>query len=293
MRIRPDISKQTIAESKEVALSLSGCGFLGTYHIGAAVCLYRHGKLLMQKVTRIGGASAGSLVASLLVLKPDKLPAALATFYKMATELHSLPFGALTPKYTLQDRLLEVVDAHLPEDISPAQGRLMVSLTNYQSRENELVSQFRDRKHLIETLLASCYIPVYSRGLYAPRPSIDGIEFFDGFYSNNLPDWPDIKTITISPFSGNADIAPNDPQPWRAPWTVDFGKHSIAANFRNLIRGKHALFPPSLEQLRHYYRQGYTDAYNFLRANKLTDDQLTEELLADGYSPEEIDDLKK
>ncbi|CAJ0583440.1 unnamed protein product, partial [Mesorhabditis spiculigera] len=251
MRIRPDITKHTVAASKEVALSLSGCGFLGTYHIGAAVCLFRHGKMLMSKVKRIGGASAGSLVAALLVLHPERLHKGLATFYQMAIELHSLPMGALTPKYVLQDRLLQIVDDHIPNDISPAQNRLMVSLTSYEGKQNKLISKFHDRTHLIETLLASCYIPGYS----------------------------------------NADIAPIDPAPWIYPMTFDFGKHLILANARNLVRGKHALFPPPLDQLRSYYKQGFTDAHTFLKVNKLTDVQLTDELLEDGYMPEELKHL--
>ncbi|CAJ0949868.1 unnamed protein product, partial [Mesorhabditis belari] len=286
MRIRPDVARLKIADVKEVALSLSGCGFLGTYHIGASFCLYKHGKLMMSKVTRVGGASAGALVASLLALRPESLLKGLATFYKMAHELHRLPYGALTPGYVLQKRLLEIVDEHIPEDISAAQGRLMISLTNYKTMRNELVTKFRDREHLIELLLASCYIPGYSKGFQADFPKIDGNTYFDGFYANNLPDWSDIKTITVSPFSGNADIAPNDPPPFTYPWAFDFGKHLIRANLRNLIRGKHALFPPPVDVLRQYYRQGFTDAHTFLKINHLTDVQLTEELLKDEYLSE-------
>lgn len=57
------------------ALNLSFCaaGFLGIYHLGAAKAFLRHGGALLGLLKAYAGASAGALIASLMVAAPDKL----------------------------------------------------------------------------------------------------------------------------------------------------------------------------------------------------------------------------
>lgn len=47
-------------------LSFAGCGFLGIYHIGVASCLLEKAPYLVKRATRLYGASAGALTASVL-----------------------------------------------------------------------------------------------------------------------------------------------------------------------------------------------------------------------------------
>lgn len=47
-------------------LSFAGCGFLGVYHIGVASCLLEKAPYLVKGATRLYGASAGALTASVL-----------------------------------------------------------------------------------------------------------------------------------------------------------------------------------------------------------------------------------
>lgn len=47
-------------------LSFAGCGFLGIYHIGAASCLLEKAPYLIKGATKLYGASAGALTASVL-----------------------------------------------------------------------------------------------------------------------------------------------------------------------------------------------------------------------------------
>jgi hypothetical protein len=83
---------------KEVAISCSGCGFLGTYHFGVMMCFQRNAQVrlirsvlndfspfqdLLSRVTRFAGASAGSLVATLMVLSPDSLEDGLRQMYEV------------------------------------------------------------------------------------------------------------------------------------------------------------------------------------------------------------------
>lgn len=61
------------------ALNLSFCaaGFLGIYHLGAAKAFLRHGDKLLGLLKAYAGASAGALIASLMVTAPDKLEVGL------------------------------------------------------------------------------------------------------------------------------------------------------------------------------------------------------------------------
>lgn len=54
-------------------LSFHAAGFLGIYHLGAAKAFLRHGDKLLGVLKAYAGASAGALVASLMVTAPDKL----------------------------------------------------------------------------------------------------------------------------------------------------------------------------------------------------------------------------
>jgi len=47
-------------------LSFAGCGFLGVYHIGVASCLLERAPYLIRGASKIFGASAGALTASVL-----------------------------------------------------------------------------------------------------------------------------------------------------------------------------------------------------------------------------------
>ena len=51
-----------------INLSFAGCGFLGIYHLGVALCLARHGQKLLSRVHRFAGASAGALAASAIAV---------------------------------------------------------------------------------------------------------------------------------------------------------------------------------------------------------------------------------
>lgn len=61
------------ARMKPINLSFAACGFLGIYHLGAASALCKHGGKLLKDVKAFAGASAGSLVASVLLTAPQKI----------------------------------------------------------------------------------------------------------------------------------------------------------------------------------------------------------------------------
>nr|XP_055193398.1 patatin-like phospholipase domain-containing protein 4 isoform X1 [Nyctereutes procyonoides] len=197
-----------IARMKHINLSFAACGFLGIYHLGAASALCRHGKKLLKDVKAFAGASAGSLVASVLLTAPEKLEECNEFTYKFAEEIRRQSFGAVTPGYDFMARLRSGVELILPPNAHElAHNRLHVSITNTKTRENYLVSSFSSREDLIKVLLASSFVPIYA-GL---KPvEYQGQKWVDGGLTNSLPILPVGRTVTISPFSGRLDISPQD-----------------------------------------------------------------------------------
>ncbi|KAF8383452.1 hypothetical protein PRIPAC_72594, partial [Pristionchus pacificus] len=267
MDCRPPICLIPLKQHSDLGLSLSGCGFLSVYHFGVVKCFQRNGKTLMSRLRRFSGASAGSLVSAMLVLAPDQLERSMEVMCEMADELNSLKFGALSPGFFLGERLVKIVDEFLPQDITKANHRLFISLTQHKTRENRLVSVYPTREYLITSLNASCYIPMYSMGLTAPPPELDGQGYIDGGYTNNLPDYSDLRTITVSPFCSKCDISPPDDAGF--DWKMTLGNQHMKVNLRNIVRGAQALFPPSRATLKQYHDQGYRDAFKFLLENDM------------------------
>jgi hypothetical protein len=167
----------------------------------------------------------------------------LKVLFRTADEVHSLPFGALTPGFAMGNHLKAIVIDFIPDDISIANGRLFVSMTRKRDNANCVVSNFGSKGELIQHLLASCHIPFYSAN--AEPPNINGEvgaaslfcdvderlqAYIDGSWSNNLPRFDDIRTITISPFSGEADISPRDLSMFTGTafdWTMKFANQEM------------------------------------------------------------------
>ncbi|XP_060264628.1 patatin-like phospholipase domain-containing protein 4 isoform X5 [Ovis aries] len=137
---------------KPINLSFAACGFLGIYHLGAASALCKHGGKLLKDVKAFAGASAGSLVASVLLTAPQKIEECNKFTYDFAEEIRRQPFGALTPGYDFMARLRSGVESILPANAHElAHGRLHVSITNSRTGRNCLASSFPSREDLVQS----------------------------------------------------------------------------------------------------------------------------------------------
>ncbi|XP_032141754.1 patatin-like phospholipase domain-containing protein 4 isoform X6 [Sapajus apella] len=226
------------ARMKHINLSFAACGFLGIYHLGAASALCKHGKKLLKDVKAFAGASAGSLVASVLLTAPEKIEECSQFTYKFAEETRRQSFGAVTPGYDFMARLRSGMELILPSDAHElAQNRLHVSISNTKTRENYLVSNFSSREDLIK-------------------------KWVDGGLTNSLPILPVGRTVTISPFSGRLDISPQDKG--CLDLYVNIAKQDIMLSLANLERLNQALFPPSKRKMESLYQCGFDDTVTFL-----------------------------
>ncbi|XP_021102069.1 patatin-like phospholipase domain-containing protein 4 isoform X2 [Heterocephalus glaber] len=245
---------------KNINLSFAACGFLGIYHLGAAAAFCRHGKNLLKDVKAFAGASAGSLVASVLLTAPEKIQECNQFTYKLAAETRRQTLGAVTPGYDFMARLRSGMELILPSNAHVlAQNRLHVSITNTKTRENYLVSNFSSREDLIKVLLASSFVPIYA----GVRPVKYQGQWVDGGLTNSLPILPVGRTVTISPFCGRLDISPQDRG--QLDLYMNIANQDIMLSLANLVRLNQALFPPSKRKMESLYRCGFNDTVKFLQ----------------------------
>nr|ACY30627.1 adipose triglyceride lipase [Gillichthys mirabilis] len=245
-------------------LSFAGCGFLGIYHIGVASCLLEKAPHLVREATKIYGASAGALTASVLASQAC-IAKCCEDVIEVAKEARRRNLGPLHPAFNLVKVLKSGLNRDLPQDAHlQASGRLCVSLTRVSDGQNVLVSHFSSKDELIEALVCSCFIPIYC-GLIPP--SFRGVRYVDGGISDNLPQSELKNTITISPFSGESDICPRDSS--SSFHELRFTNTSIQMNLGNMYRLSKALFPPEPKVMADICQSGYKDALRFLEDNNL------------------------
>ncbi|XP_059535207.1 patatin-like phospholipase domain-containing protein 4 isoform X2 [Myotis daubentonii] len=245
---------------RHINLSFAACGFLGIYHLGAASAFCKHGQKLLRDVKAFAGASAGSLVASVLLTAPEKIEECNQFTYGFAEETRMQSFGAVTPGYDFMARLRCGVESILPPNAHQlAHGRLHVSITSTRTGRNSLVSSFSSREDLIQVLLASSFLPLYA-GL---KPvEYKGQTWVDGGLTNSLPVLPGGRTVTISPFCGRLDISPQDEG--QLGVSVSIANQDILVSLANLVRLSQALFPPGQREMESLYHRGFRDAVGFL-----------------------------
>nr|AAI53515.1 Zgc:162327 protein [Danio rerio] len=247
-----------------VNVSFAAAGFLGAYHLGVAKALLKHGDKLLSSLKACAGASAGALVAAMIITAPDKLQHCKEFTYRFASNVRSQRFGAVTPGYDFMLELREGIEQILPPSAHQlANERLHVSITHSKTHKNSMVSSFTSREDLIKVLLASCFVPVYA----GVKPvEFQGQKWIDGGFTDSLPILPVGRTITVSPFSGPQDISPE--HKGKKNLHLRLANMSIVFSKENIIRLNQALFPPPLPRLEALEQEGYQDALRFLKKEK-------------------------
>ncbi|OWJ99102.1 PNPLA4, partial [Cervus elaphus hippelaphus] len=92
-----------------INLSFAACGFLGVYHLGAASALCKHGRKLLKDVKAFAGASAGSLVASVLLTAPQKIEECNKFTYDFAEEIRrQTRRNCLVSRFPSREDLIQV-----------------------------------------------------------------------------------------------------------------------------------------------------------------------------------------
>jgi hypothetical protein len=271
-------------------LSLSGAGFLGSFHLGVGDALLR-AKALTES-SEIAGASAGALVGAILVTHTP-LAEARSALQELVTATRLQPLGMLTPGHSLVEHVREQLCARLPSDAHrSASGRLHVALTSL--REGEVgrchyKTDFYSRDELIDAVSASSDIPGITgharRRVMLDSPGIGLLgrlmrrDYVDGGLEDVFPDpfGGTGSVVFVSPFAGEG-LAISPPRVERTStipaWSpVQPARHgrSIEISRANFWRGRDALFP-SHDAMRAHEATGFKRAAAFLKLHGVSVD---------------------
>ncbi|XP_066917609.1 uncharacterized protein [Clytia hemisphaerica] len=251
----------------ETNIAFCGAGFLGIYHIGVVSCLKAHAQKLLDNINKYGGCSAGALAACMLLCDIN-MEACVQFVMNQASKVHQSLLGPMSRNFDICTHIRKSCAKHLPADAyERASGKLFVSLTRARDLQNVIVSQYNSNDDLIDALICTCFVPVFC-GVIPPK--FQGVAYFDGGLTNNLPQHFEGTTITVSPFGGENDICPNDRH--QSSGQFDMRNTNMQFSCHNLYRMSRAMFPPDNEVLTRMCQQGFNDALKYL--NKTYHDYL-------------------
>uniref|UniRef100_A0ABK0LMA4 Patatin-like phospholipase domain containing 3 n=1 Tax=Rattus norvegicus TaxID=10116 RepID=A0ABK0LMA4_RAT len=244
------------------SLSFAGCGFLGFYHIGATLCLSERAPHILREARTFFGCSAGALHAVTFVcsLPLDHIMEILMDLVRKA---RSRNIGTLHPFFNINKCVRDGLQETLPDNVHQIiSGKVYISLTRVSDGENVLVSEFHSKDEVVDALVCSCFIPLFS-GLIPP--SFRGERYVDGGVSDNVPVLDAKTTITVSPFYGEHDICPKVKS--TNFLQVNITNLSLRLCTGNLHLLTRALFPSDVKVMGELCFQGYLDAFRFLEEN--------------------------
>ena len=135
------------------------------------------------------------------------------------------------------------------------------------SLRGRLVSTYATREALLDTLLASCYIPMY----YETPTLLAGRLHLDGGLFDNQPVLPGGVTVTVSPAQHAATISPHVRCAALKAQLIPSPTHPVpppcctcVATVQTKFNGVHRLFPPDSEaEVEELWRHGYQDGNNW------------------------------
>jgi len=262
-------------------ISFAGCGFMGIYHVGVAACLRTFAPFILEN--KIAGASAGAMAAASLVADVPITDMVRQTV-RVACTASEKVLGVFHPNFNINDSIKESLERILPEDIHIlASARLYISMTKVADASNWIVSDFDSKEDVIDAILGSSFVPIFSG--FFPR-KFRGTAVIDGGYSDNVPTFLG-TTITVSPFHGNQDICPEDDSEiahmlgLKLPTGPDT---NITLSAKNIERLSKSMIPPKIEDMSLLCRQGYQDAFRFLRSRNIIQcESCRDKKIAAGY----------
>uniref|UniRef100_A0A3P8WNZ8 Transcription factor ETV7 n=1 Tax=Cynoglossus semilaevis TaxID=244447 RepID=A0A3P8WNZ8_CYNSE len=240
------------------SISFSGSGFMATYQLGVTQCFLTYVPWILKTAPYVLGASAGSLVAAVIVCEVILIRDEIIHHAK---EIRKIPLGPFSPSSNMFHWLRRVLTKYLPADAHVlANGRLAVAMTCLSNGKHVVNTEYQSRHEVFQALLCSCFVPGYC-GLQPP--SFRGEYYIDGGFSSMQPFPPapcSRDTLTVSPFSGDTDICPADSP---CLWDMVVSGSTLKGNRANSVRIINALYPLGLEA----FDRGYKDTIDFLLRN--------------------------
>lgn len=129
-------------------LSFSGAGFMGCYYFGVVNCWSKY--IPRNRVRRVAGASAGSLIAAYYLMDLP-LSDCLKEIIELTEDVRRRPLGVFDRSNQIVDVLPRALDKMFPEDAHKrVSGRLYVCMTRLKDMKSVTVNEFETRQDLID-----------------------------------------------------------------------------------------------------------------------------------------------
>jgi len=155
-------------QAGNLGVGFSGTGFLLMYFVGVTSILRSLG--IITSNTRVAGASGGSVTAGMMC--SNMTNPQFASIAKSLAVTCNVPFPSLNCEYTLDTVARTGLNLFLPVDTAArCQGRLFAAITSATTKDilgrsvadpGVLVQNFTSKTQVVNTLLASSYIPRFS-----------------------------------------------------------------------------------------------------------------------------------
>ncbi|KDO29304.1 hypothetical protein SPRG_05841 [Saprolegnia parasitica CBS 223.65] len=169
----------THARGATVQIGFGGCGGFYNYHLGIASVLQEHFDL---RNCVFSGASAGCFPALVLSLGLDVKSFFYGPNLTLVQDANEKTFYGLRDWIPLTKE--HVLKTLAPDAYSRVDNKFFVSITHVPSLKNELVTSFTSNEDMVECILASGHVPIYTNEVLKPYR---GQKYVDGCVSNNWP----------------------------------------------------------------------------------------------------------
>jgi hypothetical protein len=185
----------------ELSFSFSGKSLNPSYEIGAAKCFKDYINPTVLNASTFVGSSTGAVIATAMALDLD-----LDTLQKALCEISMASNRRIFGSFSVRSRLIrEFLNDYIPEDFSLLPNQLCILVTSLPSMKAYMKKRFMSKEELIDTLMASLYIPL----MYETPITDSKRMYFSGNFSDDLPILDDM-TITVSSTSNCANVSPTD-----------------------------------------------------------------------------------
>jgi hypothetical protein len=133
----------------------------GCYYFGVVDCWNKY--IPRERVRRVAGASAGSLIAAYYLINAP-MDDCLREIINLSEEARKRPLGVFDRRNQIVNELPRALDKVFPDDAHKrVNGRLYVSMTRLKDFKSVIVNEFESKKDLIDVSNA--------RASWPPEPS--------------------------------------------------------------------------------------------------------------------------
>lgn len=134
-----------------------------------------------NRVNRVAGASAGSLIAAYYLMDLP-LSACIREIIELTEGVRSRPLGVFDRSHQIVDLLPELLDRLFPDDAhKQVSGRLHVCMTRLKDMKKVIVNEFESKKDLIDVSCCALQIACQPHLRASTTTNIDKHRSWPGF----------------------------------------------------------------------------------------------------------------